>query len=339
MKKKYLAAGALSGVLGSLIAWKFLKRKDEIVWDDVAENVVHSEHSNFVEIDGMHVHYQEFGEISDPTLLLIHGYTASTYVWHSVAPVLAESGFRVVAVDLIGFGYSSKPSWFDYSIASQARVVSRFMNRLGIGRATLIGSSYGGAVASTITLDYPERVEKLVLVDAVCNDDAAKDNPLLNFVKIRGIGEFIVPFFSDSKLFAKFRMQNTMSPENYHLITDERIDSVMRPLNAKDGHHSVLATARNWNACRIQEDAQYINQPTLIIWGEKDLVIPIHNGYKLHDAILNSRFVIFRECGHVPQEEKPKLFAEVVTDFCRNSKGHLEITESDQMKFAAPVNS
>lgn len=334
MKKKYLAAGAFSGIVGSLIAWKFLGRKNEIVWDDVMEDVVHSEHSNFVEIDGMHVHYQEFGVINDPTLLLVHGYTASTYVWHSVAPLLAQKGFRVVALDLIGFGYSSKPSWFDYSIVSQARVVSRFMDRLGIGRATLIGSSYGGAVASTVTLDNPERVEKLVLVDAVCNDDAAKDNPLLSFVKMRGIGEFVVPFFSDSKLFAKMRMKNTMSPENHHLITDERIDSVIRPLNAKDGHHSVLATARSWDACRIQEDAQYINQPTLIIWGEKDTVIPIQNGYKLHESILNSRFVIFRECGHVPQEEKPELFAQVVTDFCRDRKGHLEIAETDQMKFA-----
>lgn len=334
MKKKYLAAGALSGIAGSLIAWKFLKRKNEILWDDVAEKVVHSENSQFVEIDGMHIHYQEFGVINKPTLLLIHGYTASTYVWHNVAPQLAENGFHVVAVDLIGFGYSSKPDWFDYSIASQARIISRLMNRLGIGRATLVGSSYGGAVAATVTLDYPERVEKLVLVDAVCNDDAANDNPLLKFIKLRGVGEFLTPFFSDSRRFAKYRMRNTMSPENYHLITDERIDSVMRPLNAKDGHHSVLATARNWNACRIEEDAQYINQPTLIIWGEKDTVIPIRNGYSLHDSILNSKFVIFRECGHVPQEEKPELFVELVTNFCQNSKGRLELAENEKMKFA-----
>ncbi|MBK8151415.1 MAG: alpha/beta fold hydrolase [Acidobacteria bacterium] len=87
------------------------------------------------------------------------------------SPKLADAGFHVVALDLIGFGYSEKPAWFDYSIQSQARMISRFMDRLGIGTATLVGSSYGGAVVLTVALDYPERVEKLVLVDAVINDE------------------------------------------------------------------------------------------------------------------------------------------------------------------------
>lgn len=333
MKRKYLAASAITGAIGGLIAWKFLKREREISWDDVMESVIHSDHSQFVEIDGLGVHYQEFGVINKPTLLLIHGYTASTYVWHTVAPILAESGFRVIAIDLIGFGYSSKPDWFDYSIVSQARIISRFMNRLGIGRAILVGSSYGGAVAATVALDYPERVEKLVLVDAVCNDEV-KNHPILRLVKIRGIGEFITPFLSDSKLFAKYRMHNTLARENRHLITEDRIRSSMRPLRARDGHHSVLTTARNWDACRIEQDAQYINQPTLIVWGENDTVIPIRNGYSLHNSILNSRFVIFRECGHVPQEEKPDLFGELVTNFCRDSKGRLALSENEKMNFA-----
>jgi pimeloyl-ACP methyl ester carboxylesterase len=331
MKKKYIAAGVVGGAIGGLIAWKFLARESGISWDDVMQSVPNSDHSHFVEVDGMHVHFQEFGERHNPTLLLIHGYTASTYVWHTVAPILAENDFHVVAVDLIGFGYSSKPSWFDYSIASQARMIERFMDRLGIGVATLVGSSYGGAVASTVTLDYPERVEKLVLVDAVINDEA-KNHPILRLANLRGIGEVITPFLVDSRMLLKHRMQGTIAPENHHLINKERIDSVIRPLKAKDAHHSVLTAARNWKASRIEEDAHLINQPTLIIWGDNDTVIKIHNGYKLHDSILNSRFVIFNQCGHVPQEEKPELFAEVVTDFCRSRKGKYEIMEDERMK-------
>lgn len=331
MKKRYIAAGAIGGAIGGLIVWKFLSREHEISWDDVMENVHHADHSSFVEVDGMRVHFQEFGDRNDPTLLLIHGYTASTYVWHTVAPLLAGNDFHVIAVDLIGFGYSSKPSWFDYSISSQARVIERFMNRLGIGYATVVGSSYGGAVASTLALDYPERVEKLVLIDAVINDEA-KNHPILRLANLRGVGEIIAPFLADSKMFAKYRMHGTLAPENHHLITDERLDSVMRPLQAKDGHHSVLTAARNWDANRIEADAHLINQPTLIIWGESDTIIKIHNGYKLHESILNSRFVIFRQCGHVPQEEKPELFTEVVTNFCRSPRGEFEPQADERMK-------
>jgi pimeloyl-ACP methyl ester carboxylesterase len=322
MKKKHLALGA-GGAIGALVAWKFLTRAGSVNWNDFADRVHHAENSNFIEVDGATVHYQEFGDASDPTMLLIHGYTASTYVWHEVAPAIAGEGFHVVAMDLIGFGYSDKPASFDYSIASHARVVERFMNRLGIGRAAIVGSSYGGAVASTVALDYPERVEKLVLVDAVCNDEILS-HPILKLAAIPGVGEFLAPFIIDSKRFLKRRMQNTVAPENHHLITEDRIEAVRRPQTAADAHHSFLATARAWDACRIQEDAQFIKQPTLIVWGEKDTVIPKNNGEKLFDSILNSRLVMFKNCGHVPQEEKPELFTRVVTDFCRDTKKQIE---------------
>jgi len=330
MKKRNLALG-IGGALGAMVAVKMLTRAKTVDWEKVSERVLHSENSHFAEVDGMTIHYQEFGDPADPTLLLVHGYTASTYVWHSVAPLLAEKGFHVIALDLVGFGFSDKPSWFDYSIVSQARVVVRLMDVLGIGRATVVGSSYGGAVSSTIALDYAERVEKLVLVDAVCNDDAL-NKAILKLASVRGIGEVFTSFFLDSKAFHRTRMKNTLAPANHHLITQERIDSVHRPLAAKDAHHSVLATSRSWDACRIQDDAQYINQPTLIIWGDQDTVIPIGNGEKLFKSILNSRFVVFKECGHVPQEEKPALFVDVVSEFCRDRKGKLEDHNIESMK-------
>lgn len=314
MKKRYLAAGVGAGMIGGLIAWKFLSRDSEVDWNNCGDVMHHPENSRFADVDGLHVHYQEFGERHNPPMILIHGYTASTYVWHTVAPAFAEKGFHVIAADLIGFGYSSKPGWFDYTIGSQARVVSRLMNRLGVGRATVVGSSYGGAVAATLALDYPERVEKLVLVDAVINDEP-KNLPILKLARIRGVGEFLSPFLVDSRRFMRTRMRGTLAKANHHLITDDRINSVIRPLSAKDGHRSVLRTGRNWDANRIEQDAHLINHPTLIVWGAEDKVIPIRNGEKLYDSILNSRFVVFENCGHVPQEEKAEDFVSVVTNF------------------------
>jgi pimeloyl-ACP methyl ester carboxylesterase len=334
MKKRYLAAGAGLGAVGGLIAWKMLTRPGGVNWEDVSESVPHAENSHFTDVDGLHIHYQQFGERADPVVLLIHGYTASTLVWKTVAPEFARRGFQVIAPDLVGFGFSSKPAWFDYSIQSQARVLSRLMNRLGIGRATIVGSSYGGAVASTLALDYPERVEKLVLVDAVCNDDP-KRHPLLRLANYRGMGEVISAFLVGSPRFVRYRLQNTLAPANHHLITDERIEGIRRPLAAKDAHRSVLMTARNWNACRIEQDAQFITQPTLLVWGENDSITPIESGYKMHDSILNSRMVVFKHCGHVPQEEAPENFVEVVSEFAKDKKGRIAVEENEQLRVEA----
>jgi pimeloyl-ACP methyl ester carboxylesterase len=330
MKKRDLAI-AVGGAVGVAVAVKLLTRSASVRWEDVSDKVVHAEHSHFIHVDGARVHYQEFGDAAKPPMILIHGYTASVYVWKTVAPMLADAGFRVIAVDLLGFGYSEKPSWFDYSIQSQARMVSRFMDRIGIGRATVVGSSYGGAVAATIALDHPERIEKLVLIDPVINDDI-KSHPVLRLLSLRGVGEALTPFISDSKWFLRYRMHNTLAKENHHMITEDRIESIRRPLFAADGHHSLLATSRNWSADHIERDANLINQPTLIIWGDSDTVIPIKNGYKLHKEILNSRFVILKDCGHVPQEEKSEIFTELVSEFCRDKKGRIEERESDELR-------
>ncbi len=114
MKKKNLAI-AVGGGFGAAIAWKMLTRASEAKWEESADKIHHPESSHFAEIDGARIHYQEFGDKNNPTLFLVHGYTASTYVWKTVAPSLAEKDFHVVAADLLGFGYSEKPVCFVYS--------------------------------------------------------------------------------------------------------------------------------------------------------------------------------------------------------------------------------
>jgi pimeloyl-ACP methyl ester carboxylesterase len=154
----------------------------------------------------------------------------------------------------------------------------------------------------------------------------------MKIAKIPGLGELVTPFLIDSKRFMKMRMQNTLAPANHHLITRDRIESIIRPLSAKDGHNAVLQSGRNWDANRIEEDAHLVHHPTLVIWGEEDNVIPIECGEKLYNSILNSRFVVLKDCGHVPQEEKPELFTSLVSGFCHDRKGRIDIGESDAMR-------
>ena len=94
--------------------------------------------------------------------------------------------------------------------------------------------------------------------------------------------------------------------------------AIRRPLHSDAGHRSLLGTYRNWNAQRIEQGAHLIDQPTLIIWGDQDKVIPIKSGYKLRQEMPNSRLVVLKDCGHVPPEEKSELFCELVDEFCRS---------------------
>jgi len=318
MKKRDIAI-ALGGAVGAAVAVKMLTRPRTVNWEDVRSLVPHSDHSHFVSVDGVRIHFQEFGDAKNPAVILIHGYRSSLFAWRSAAPRLADSGFRTIAVDLVGFGYSSKPHWFEYSIQSQARVISRLMDVLGLGRASIVGSSYGGAIASVLALDYAERVEKLVLADAVIND-GPKNHPILRLVSVPVLGEAITPFLADSRALLKSRMHNTLAKPNHHLITEERVENILRPDRAADAHHSLLASARNWHANRVEQDAHLITQPTLIIWGEDDTVTPLSDGYKLHSSIADSKLVVLRDCGHTPQEEKPHMFSKLVADFCHGSK-------------------
>lgn len=310
MKKRYI----LAGIAGATIAYKLAKRPRNIDWELKTAGLPFADKSRFVEVDGVKIHYQEFGDANAPPVLMIHGYSASTFTWSNAAPKLANKGFRVLVVDLIGFGFSEKPFWYDYTIDGQARMISHLMYRLEIGQATIVGSSYGGAVAAVLALDYPEQVSKLVLVSAVSND-GIKNSPLTTLATTPFIGDVMAPFLVSSKTYIKIRLRNSLNATNYHLIDDNRLNSIMRPLVSADSHNALIATLKNWRANRIERDAHQIKHPTLLIWGENDKIVPLRNGEKLHNEIEDSRLVIFKNCGHVPHEEFTDDFVNIVSEF------------------------
>src|SRR6185295_680249 len=166
----------IAGATTAAIAVKLLSRPRAVDWEKNRETIFHAEHSRFVQVDDAEIHYQEAGDPNAPPLILVHGFASSTLVWSKVFLKLAEAGYRVIAPDMLGYGYTSKPRNGQYTIEGQSCMISRLMDRLGIGKATIIGSSYGGAVAATIALDYPERVENLILVGAVNNNDPLRFN-------------------------------------------------------------------------------------------------------------------------------------------------------------------
>jgi pimeloyl-ACP methyl ester carboxylesterase len=188
------------------------------------------------------------------------------------------------------------------------------MDELGIERASMVGSSYGGAVSVVCALDYPDRVEKLCLVGAVINDEP-KHQMLLRLAATPVMGDLISPLILNSPRVMRWRLSQIYAPENAHLMTGERMLAHHRPLRAASSHRAVLKTLRKWNAGRVEREATKIGKPTLLVWGEGDADCPLEHGRRLFNSIENSRLVVFRNCGHLPQEEYPSEFVELLTDF------------------------
>lgn len=308
------------GVAGAAVAAKMLRRPGDVEWSEHAHELHHAERSRFCEVDGVRVHYQEAGSLSAPPVLLIHGFTASNFVWNDVLVPIAESGLRVIAPDLVGFGFSGKPREGEYTIEAQARTIVGLMDRLGIESATLVGSSYGAAVAATCALDYAERVSRLVLVDAVINDHARR-RPLLRLAATPLLGDVLSPLMMGSRRLIHQQLKKGYAPQSRHLFTEQRIKAHHRPLAAASTQRAALSTLRRWRAGRIEEEAHRIQQPTLLIWGANDPVIPLAHGRRLFELMPDSRLVVFRHCGHMPMEEYPREFTEVLTDFCEHRRG------------------
>src|SRR2546423_11994390 len=318
MKKRYWIAGAAAVA----VAGKLLTRPRDANWHKYRDVVFHSEHSRFIDVDGIRVHYQEAGDPNAPALVLIHGFASSTLVWSKVFLHLARSGYRVIAVDMLGYGYSAKPRNGEYTISGQAKLLVRLLDHLKISKAIFIGSSYGGAVAATCALDYPDRIERLILVGPVNNNRPLR----FSLMRVFGsplFGDVVSPLLIGSRRLLRWRMKRVYDRHAW-VLDERRVDARHLPLRASGTQRAIVRTVRRLDAARISREAHLIGQPTLLLWGENDLEIPLADGERLHAAIPGSRLIVFLNCGHLPHEEYPQAFTEVVVGFSRGTGARAE---------------
>lgn len=311
MKKRYWIAGAATVA----IAGKLLLRPRDADWHKCREVVFHSEHSCFIDVDGIRVHYQEAGDRRAPAIVLIHGFASSTLVWSKVFLQFAAAGYRVIAPDMLGYGYSAKPRNGEYTIAGQAKLLTGLLDALGIPRAIFIGSSYGGAVAATCALDYPDRVEKLILVGTV-NNNRPREFMLMRVFGSPLVGDVVSPLLIGSRRLLRRRMKRVYDRHAW-AMDERRVDARHLPLRAAGTQRAIINTVRRWDAERISRDAHLITQPTLLLWGENDREIPLADGERLHAEIQGSRLIVFLNCGHLPHEEYPEAFTNAVIEFVK----------------------
>ena len=314
MKKRYWIGGVSATLAAAAVAAKLLLRPKDVEWEQNRELVFHADYSRFMEVDGVRLHYQEAGDPEGPLMILIHGFAASNLVWSKVFLEFAAAGYRVIAPDLPGYGYSGKPRHLDYTIASQAEMIVSFLKRLEIDRAVFLGSSYGAAVAATIALNHAGLVEKLILVGAVNNNKPTR-YLLMRLFGSPIIGDILSPLLVGSRRLLRLRMKRVYDRHSW-VLDERRVDARHLPLRTRGAHRAIIRTVRRWDAERVSRDAHLLTQPTLLLWGDTDREVPLADGERLHEAIAGSRLIVFRECGHLPHEEYPQAFVRVVLEFC-----------------------
>lgn len=257
-------------------------------------------------IYGVKIHYVEAG--SGPVVILLHGLGGNTTNWVLNTKVLAEK-YRVIVPDQVGFGRSDKP-FINYRIATYVDFLDRLYKELKIERASLVGNSMGGWVAASYALAHPEKVERLVLVDAAGfappADFDVRQLSALNPTTREGMKQLATLVFYNKQLFT----------------SDAAIDLMLtQRLTAGDGYTIQQLTesiARREDM--LDNRLSAIKQPTLIIWGRNDGLTPLAQyGERFKKEIPGSQLLVFDQCGHVPQFEKPAEFNAAVLKFLAGS--------------------
>ena len=268
----------------------------------------------FLRLGDQLVHIEQAGR-GEPVILL-HGFGASTYSWRHVMPALATA-FRVVAIDLNGFGYTERPRSFEsYTREGQAALVLRVMDALGIRSAHLMGHSYGGGLSLFLAARHPERVRSLVLVDSSAPtyaDDrrsrAASVKPLLGLY----LRSFVLrPETVRKVLLRSFHDDSLVTPELVREYFERiRVEGVV------DAYYGLTAPARTASEPVVLETIQ---APALVVWGAEDRLISAESGRRAAARMPRSEFVLMEGVGHMPLEEKPDELVRIVLPFLERQR-------------------
>lgn len=273
-----------------------------------------------VTIHGYDVAYRRGGE--GPVLLLLHGIAGSSGTWIPSMRLL-QTQFTVLAPDFLGHGKSAKPLG-DYSLGNHAAGMRDLLDLLAIERVTVVGQSFGGGVAMQFAYQFPERCERLVLVDAGgLGREVSWILRLLTLPAAEYVMPFVfLPFVRDwgdslSRVLGHLGIQRARAAEmwrSYRSLTEpENRRAFVRTMRAviDPGGQSVSAIDRLYLAAHM---------PTLIVWGDQDRIIPVAHAYGAHEAISNSRLEVMEGVGHYPQVEDPARFVAILLEFLGSTR-------------------
>ena len=277
---------------------------------DIARKQFSEPTSRFLNWRGAEVHFVVEGH--GPAVVMIHGYGGSCKNFDKLAVALKDS-FRVIRVDVPGFGLSDMPPMGEHPdyLNMYSDYIRFVLDTLHIKSACLMGNSMGGGIAWLTAAKYPKRVKKLVLL-ASAGYDAANVAAKLTMVKYKSFGRLLekgVPeFVSRNRAYYMYADPTKMEPEVWELNN--------QILNREGNIASMLelARAQQFPDTNLIKD---IKCPTLIIWGKQDCVIPVEHADRFHRDITNSSVIVYDTCGHVPMMECPERLRSDFVSFIR----------------------
>jgi pimeloyl-ACP methyl ester carboxylesterase len=271
-----------------------------------------NEASRHINIQGTSVHYRDEGQ--GPPLLLLHGTGASLHTWDRWTEIL-QPYFRIVRLDLPGFGLTGPDANRDYTISHYVDVVQAFTQALELPRFHLAGNSLGGEIAWNYALEHPQQVDRLILIDAAGHPESSrKDVPLV---------------FRLARLPLINRLLTRITPRSIHRrsivdvygdpnkINDALIDRYFE-LSLRPGNRQAFVDRVRVITSSPETDPGMITQPTLVMWGAKDRWIPLADGEAFARDIPGAELRVYPNAGHVPMEEIPDKTAAAAHEFLVN---------------------
>ena len=271
---------------------------------------------NTTSVWGLNVRYVDTGKaVEGPVALLLHGLADSLISWYCNIDFLADAGYRVIALDLPGFGKSDKPSRLEYDPGSAADFVYDFCQELGIEKLSLVGNSAGGLIAGLFALEHPTVVEKLVLVDSA--GLGRKVSWLLRAISVLILGDMVYRPKLNSMIGLSKRLFYQPPAILEELLPE--IDRIkLLPGASKATVRSIRSSInlrglrRKW---QILSRLKQSEVPLMVIWGADDFIIPVSHAEAARRELPQCDVQVLPEFGHWPQMEKPSVFNPLVADF------------------------
>lgn len=303
---KKIVIAMLIFIIGILV---FLYKGDIPI--EVLKKQYTNEHSKFIKVDGIEVHYRDEGNKADSLpLVLIHGTSSSLHTWDSIVPALIERK-RIIRLDLPAFGLTGPHPNRDYSIDFYNEYIDSFLTAIGITKYIIAGNSLGGSIAWNQALRYPSKVKQLILINSGGYPKKnEKGNIGFKLASMPVIGDVLVKF--TPKGLIRKSIEDVYSDKSK--ITEQLIHRYY-DLLLREGNRQATLDIFKQRKSGGSEKIKNIKSPTLIIWGEDDQLIDVSNAYLFENDIEQSKLVVIPKTGHVPMEENPNATLSALNSF------------------------
>ncbi len=273
-----------------------------------------SENGRFLDINGVSIYIEEATPpLPRDTIVFLHGFGGSTFSWRHNVPFFASHGYRIISLDMKGFGLSYKDFESDYSHPAQAIIVAEVLSELDVERAYFVGHSMGTSVMLHFAHLYPDRVIGLISVAGAVtlHERSSFPHVLLHIGPFRRTGEvFLTHYMTKERINAILA-----SAHQKDTVASDTLDGYYNRIVSGQWQRSLLAMTRDMHKNTIAFPLEDIALPTMILWGENDSWITMDAIARWKGRMPLSEFQVIPGAGHLPMEEQPELFNDMVLSF------------------------